>query len=110
MEHTFSLTAGIILLTAAAVIGIYSLTGSPEEEKALSEESGISVSEPAEEKMLLGIFEGRLALFTGESRYPNKVYDFFVRNLPEEDRKLLSSGIEISSGEELEALLEDYMS
>lgn len=110
MEHTFSLTAGIILLTAAAVIGIYSFSGFFEEEKALSEESGISVSEKEPEKMLLGVFEGKLALFIGESPYPNTVYDFFVRNLPEEDRKLLSCGIEIYSEEQLFALLEDYMS
>lgn len=110
MEHTFSITAGIILLTAAAVIGLYSFSGFFEEEKAFSEESEVSVSEKEPEKMLLGVFEGKLALFIGESPYPNKVYDFFVRNLPEEDRKILSAGMEISSEAELRAILEDYMS
>ena len=111
MEHTFSATAALLFLVAAAVIGLFLLTGSfrPEEE-VLPTENSVSASESKPQEMFLGIFEGKLALFIGESPYPNKVYDFMARVLPAEDQKRLSEGIKISSEEELEALLEDYMS
>ena len=60
--------------------------------------------------MVLGTFEGKLALFVGKSPYPNRIFDFMVRTLPLEDQSRLAEGIKISSEEELELLLEDFMS
>ena len=111
MEHTFAATAAMLILVFLAVIGLFLLTGSFEaEEEVLAAENSASASETEPPEMCLGIFEGKLALFIGESPYPNVIYDFFARTLPEEDRIRLAEGIKISSEEELEALLEDYMS
>ena len=111
MEHSFAAAAALLLAVFLIVFGIFALEDHFSPEETLSHEEEISIDEkPEEEKMLLGIFEGKLALFVGESPYPNKIYDFLTRTLPEKDRKSLSEGIEINSEEELKALLEDFMS
>ena len=112
MEHSFAATVAALLLTGSIVFGFYALEDHFEpKENETSAKTGISEPEKAEtEKAVLGVFEGRLALFKGESPYPNKVYDFYVRNLPKEDQSRLSEGIFVSSESELESLLEDFMS
>ena len=98
-----------ILVTGAIIGGFFAVEKQFSEEKPSAEEEVSStVEEP--EKIVLGVFEGRLALFAGESPYPNMVYDFFIRNLPLEDQERLNEGIEVSSENELESLLEDFMS
>ena len=101
-----------LLLTGTIVTGFFALEDYfGKEEKPIAAETEASVSEESKpEKVVLGIFEEKLALFAGESPYPNIVYDFFVRNLPPEDRERLSEGILVSSQSELESLLEDFMS
>ena len=112
MEHTFSITAALLWATALAVIGLFAVTGFFEnKERVLAAENPASEeSAPQQQKMSLGVFEGKLALFIGESPYPNIVYDFLTRTLPEEDQNRLGEGIEVSSEEELQSLLEDFMS
>ena len=111
MEHTFGATAAALLLTAAIISGLFALENNfSKNAEPLPAESEISASKEEPEKAVLGIFEDKLALFLGESPYPNVIYDFFVRNLPLEDRERLSEGIAVSSEEELESLLEDFMS
>ncbi len=112
MEHTFAAAAAMLLVVALAVFGFFLLSGFYEnkEEAFAAEQSAEVFEEPESEKMVLGVFEGKLALFIGESPYPNRIYDFLTRTLPPEDRKSLEEGIEIKSEEELEVLLEDYMS
>lgn len=110
MEHTFAATAAALLLTGVLVTGIFLLDKkSSPKEKVLSENS-VSFEEKEPERAVLGVFEGKLALFKGESPYPNIVYDFFVRNLPKEDQNRLFEGISVSSEKELDSLLEDFMS
>ena len=112
MEHTFSATAILLGAVAVGIIGAFAVTGFFEnEEPALAAEKSASEEIPPEEqKMFLGVFEGKLALYIGKSPYPNIVYDFLTRTLPEEDQKRLLSGIEVSSETELQSLLEDFMS
>lgn len=112
MEHSFAVTAALLLALSLVVFGAFAAEKyfSPGEETLVLEENASFEEEPEEEKMLLGIFEGKLALFVGKSPYPNRIYDFLIRTLPQEDRKSLSEGIEIKSEEELESLLEDFMS
>ncbi|MBQ5357152.1 MAG: BofC C-terminal domain-containing protein [Oscillospiraceae bacterium] len=112
MEHSFAGALATLLLTGSIVFGFYALEDhfKPKENET-SAKTEISASEKAgTEKAVLGVFEGRLALFKGESPYPNTVYDFYVRNLPKEDQSRLSEGIFVSSESELESLLEDFMS
>ena len=110
MEHSFLAAMAAILVTGAIVGSFFAIEKQFSEEKPAIEETEVSVPEEEPEKIVLGVFEGKLALFKGESPYPNMVYDFFVRNLPLEDQEKLSEGIKVSSESELESLLEDFMS
>ena len=112
MEHSFAAAIAALLLAVIITAGFFALEKivAPEgKEEPVPKEISVS-KEPEEEKVVLGIFEEKLALFAGKSPYPNIVYDFFVRNLPPEDRKRLSEGITVSSQSELDSLLEDFMS
>ncbi|MBR5309518.1 MAG: hypothetical protein IKU42_00145 [Oscillospiraceae bacterium] len=108
MEHSFLATLCAIVITGAAVFAAMAIPEKTEEPK-IPEETAVFVSEEPK-TMVLGAFEGKLALFIGESPYPNRIFDFFIRNLPPEDQNLLSEGIVVSSEKELELLLEDFMS
>ena len=111
MEHTFAAAFAALLVTGAIVTGFFALENHfDQKENPVPEETEVSVSEEEPEKVVLGVFEGKLALFAGKSPYPNLVYDFFVRNLPKEDQERLSEGIPVSSQSELDSLLEDFMS
>ena len=111
MEHTFLAAMAALLVTGTIIGGFFAIEKHfSEEEKPALEETEVSVPEEEPEKIVLGVFEGKLALFAGESPYPNMVYDFFVRNLPPEDQERLDEGIKVSSESELETLLEDFMS
>lgn len=117
MKHSLSLTAAALFLTGCAVFALMfglgeaessALDGEAAAEAGFSE--GAAPAGESEKKMFLREFDGKLALFVGEGRYPKKVYDLFVRSLPLEDRTRLSAGIEVSSEEELKSLLEDFTS
>ena len=110
MEHTLAVTTAALLLVITLIAALFALNGrsSPEEE-ALTPKSNISVEEnfPA---MSLGVYQGRLALFLGDGRYPNEIYDIRIRSLPPKDREKLAKGLPVASEEELFRLLEDYSS
>jgi hypothetical protein len=59
---------------------------------------------------LLGTHEGFIALFQQGSKKPLKVYPYAVTSLPPADQKLLHRGIPITSREQLQHFLEDYLS
>ena len=110
MEHSFAAAVAALLLAGTITAGFFALEDIllPEEKTVPNEVSVPEEQEP--EKVVLGVFEGKLALFAGKSPYPNIVYDFFIRNLPPEDQNRLFEGITVSSESELESLLEDFMS
>ena len=110
MEHSFAAAIAAILLAGTIPAGFFALEDIliPEEKTVPKEIPVLEEQEP--EKVVLGVFEGKLALFAGKSPYPNIVYDFFIRNLPPEDQNRLYEGITVSSESELESLLEDFMS
>lgn len=111
MEHTFAAAFAALLVTGTIVTGFFALENHfDQKEDPVPAETEVSVSEEEPEKVVLGVFEGKLALFAGKSPYPNLVYDFFVRNLPKEDQERLSEGIPVGSQSELDSLLEDFMS
>ena len=111
MKHSLSLTAAALFLTGCAVFALMFGLGEAAAEAGFSEGAGAAApAGKSENKMFLREFDGKLALFVGEGRYPKKVYDLFVRSLPLEDRTRLSAGIEVSSEEELKSLLEDFTS
>lgn len=59
---------------------------------------------------LLGIHDGKVALWKGEDPEPVKVFPYSASLLPEDARKQLEAGIPIDSIKELRQLIEDYFS
>lgn len=59
---------------------------------------------------LLGIHDGKIALWEGDDPEPVQVFPYRASMLPAEARKLLEKGIPIESMEELRQLAEQYLS
>ena len=59
---------------------------------------------------LLGIHDGKLALWEGDDPEPVRVLPYRASMLPEEARKMLEKGIPIESMDELRKLAETYLS
>lgn len=59
---------------------------------------------------LLGIHDGKIALWSGDDPEPARVFPYSVSALPEEARKALEQGIAINSMEDLNRLMEAYLS
>ncbi len=121
MKHSLLLTAALLTVVTAAVFGMYAAADASESPNAEESVAGFdyslteavpaeSTAHESDEKLLLKVFDGKLALFVGDGRYPSEIYDLLVRTLPEEDQTKLETGIEISSDEELKRLLEDFLS
>jgi len=60
--------------------------------------------------MFLGSYRGYVALFKKGSEEPFQIYPCRVEALPEADQKLLEERIRVRNDEELNRLLEDYLS
>ena len=59
---------------------------------------------------ILGIHEGRIALWKDNQKKPMKVFPYQASMLPEEDQKRLEEGLHVDSLNELYKLVEDYLS
>lgn len=59
---------------------------------------------------LLGIHDGKVALWSGDDPEPAQVFPYRVSMLPKEARELLEQGIPINSMEDLNRLMEAYLS
>ena len=60
--------------------------------------------------LILGVYEGRIALWKGNDPTPLQVFPYPISTYPEQDRTLLEAGIPIDSESRLHSLLEDYLS
>ena len=59
---------------------------------------------------ILGVYEGKVALWKDHQKDPIKVLPYQVSMLPEADQKALEKGIHIESLSQLHKMLEDYLS
>ena len=59
---------------------------------------------------LLGIHDGRIALWKDGSPEPVQVFPYRAAMLPREDRQALENGIPIGDDADLAQLIEDYLS
>ena len=59
---------------------------------------------------ILGIRDGYVALWKDGSGDPVEVFPYQARYLPAADQRALENGIHLDSAEELNRLLEDYLS
>lgn len=58
---------------------------------------------------LLGIHEGKLALWRDGTEKPEQVYDIRADSLPPADRLVLDRGMQLESREEVWQVLENYL-
>lgn len=59
---------------------------------------------------LLGIHNGRVAVWQDGKKYPIKVFPYSAKLLPEKDRALLEKGMHFDTKEEMIRRIEDYLS
>ena len=59
---------------------------------------------------LLGIHEGRVALWKDDDPKPIKVFPYYASMLPKADQQALEKGIHLDDDADLRSLLEDYLS
>ena len=59
---------------------------------------------------ILGIHEGRIALWKDNDPEPYKVFPYYASLLPREDRNALKKGIYLENEDQLRKLVEDYLS
>ena len=59
---------------------------------------------------LLGVYEGKIALWKDGQTKPMKVLPYQASMLPEADQKALKEGIRFDSLKELYKMMEDYLS
>lgn len=55
-------------------------------------------------------YNGKIAVFKGNSEVPYHIYDVFTDSLPKEDSEAIKYGIEAHSENELKNLVADYLS
>lgn len=105
-----ALAAACLLMVLSVVAALFRWE-KPQPERQL--EAEVSLNEeplPAVEAppYRLGVWQGRVAVFEGESAQPASVLDTPVASLPAPDQQSLEAGIPVYSQEELAGLLEDY--
>ncbi len=69
-----------------------------------------TVSQENSYKYRVSVFNGKLAVFEGDSKLPYKVYDTYINSLPDEDMRILIEGICVNSSSELNKVIEEYTS
>ncbi len=114
--------ATVFGLLVAVLVGLgvgYNVGGSTvlnEQRVAVAEPARSSVispnfpTAPKVPKYVLRIHEGKLAVFIGDKKQPEIIFDQYVHLLPDVDRRELEKGIEVENYEELLRLIEDYTS
>ena len=55
-------------------------------------------------------YDGKIAVFENGEDTPFKITDVYTKNLPKEDKLLISQGIKVDTDKELALILADYCS
>lgn len=69
-----------------------------------------TTSKENEKYYKVSVFNGKVAVFEGESKLPYKVYDTYIDSLPDEDKENLEKGICVNTSSELIKIIEEYTS
>ncbi|MBP3388260.1 MAG: hypothetical protein J6K98_00130 [Clostridia bacterium] len=97
-----------ILLLFIGIIGVLGLQSDP---SPASSDTGESTALPREAGWILGVWEGKLAVFAAGSPEPSRVYEeVYIASLPDEEQTRLREGILAADNTTLASLLEDYTS
>lgn len=72
--------------------------------------STVPVNSQSEERYTIKEYQGNIAVFMEGVDHPFRITDVDVHTLPKMDQEQLSQGIQVTSTDELNRLLEDYCS
>ena len=98
-----TICAVLLFITVIASVLIIGLDIAKNTDSAdINETSGV--------EYVLKDYDGRLAVFKSGLDKPEMVFDVFVKNLPQYDQTALQKGIAAKDIEELNRLIEDYIS
>ena len=67
-------------------------------------------SQKDDTKYILSEYNGKLAVFYDDSKFPKDIYNIYVSSFPQEEQNKLISGINVDDEYELQEILESYLS
>ena len=79
-----------------------------EDTAAVPAQEPLQITQSAQARWTVGVWQGSVAVFEGESTQPSRVLETPVTALPVCDRQALEAGIPVDDPEVLAGLLEDY--
>ena len=97
----------LMVLLTAALATIFFIEHGSKPEPALVAESSVPIGDY---QYVLRDYGGKLAVFEADSVTPDIVFDVYIKNLPEFDIKELQTGVYARDTEELNRLIEYYIS
>ena len=96
----------LLVLLLAVASGLLLALTRPDATPATDETPArVSTTDPY---AVVGVWEGRLAVFSPSDDAPTAVHDVFVASLPAAEQEALRVGIPVYSEAALQRLLEDY--
>ncbi len=96
----------LLVLILAVASGVVLALARPETPAVTGEDA--STVSTAATHAVVGVWEGRLAVFSPSGDEPRTVYDVFVSSLPTAEQEALRVGIPVYSETALQRLIEDY--
>lgn len=99
-----SLASAFLLCSTVLTL---SLLGLLPVEPNIAASGHIAVEEPS---YVLGAYEGKLAVYRGDTEKPVMLFDVWLHNLPDLDQTHLNDGITVQDYRELQTLIEDFTS
>jgi hypothetical protein len=102
----------LLIISAFALISILIVVvtsfSTPSEKNIISQKKSSELSLPY--LYIIKDYEGKVSVFEKNKKEPIMITDVLVSSLPELDAKEMQKGIFINSKEELDSLIEDYIS
>ncbi|MDD3229053.1 MAG: BofC C-terminal domain-containing protein [Oscillospiraceae bacterium] len=84
---------------------------SSQESNTLSTTSPASSSASEQQAIyLVKTYKGKIGIFHVGETVPFRILNVLIQNLPKADQQLLESGISVQTSEELQQIIEDYVS
>ena len=109
MDKIKNFAVTLFFITAACFLGYYMAKNIPE--KNFEADNNISKSVEIENfPYIIKEYEGKLAVFSDKNDNPDIVFDVYLNQLPEYDRKQITDGIYVESYDKLISLIEDFTS
>ena len=107
------LMVSFLVMILLILVAIFLSVDQPRASEPISSSSASSLESSASathSAYTIGVFDGKVAVFTGNSSTPTEIYDVYLQNLPLVDQEELARGIPIDDPQMLKIKIEDYIS